>query len=117
MKRGEIWTAAGGSEYTTKPRPVLILQDDRFEPIESVTICTFTTDTTEAAVFRVPVEPDVLNGLDSASRLMVDKITTLRKTRLRSQIGRLADEDMARVNRAVLVFLGFTGATTTRRAR
>jgi mRNA interferase MazF len=29
MRRGEIWTVAGGGDYTGKPRPALILQDDR----------------------------------------------------------------------------------------
>lgn len=31
MKRGEIWTVAGGKDYGGKPRPVLIIQDDRFD--------------------------------------------------------------------------------------
>jgi mRNA-degrading endonuclease toxin of MazEF toxin-antitoxin module len=30
VKRGEIWTAAGGV-YASKPRPSLIIQDDRFD--------------------------------------------------------------------------------------
>jgi mRNA interferase MazF len=37
---------------------------------------------------------------------MVDKITTVPKTRIGAHIGRLADEDMVRLNRAALVFLG-----------
>jgi mRNA interferase MazF len=117
MGRGEIWSAAGGGDYTTKPRPVLILQDDRFDALESVTICSFTTDESDAPIARVLVQPDEVNGLQTASRVMVDKITTLRKTRLGSQIGRLQEDDMARVNQAVLVFLGFSGPTRRRRSR
>jgi mRNA interferase MazF len=30
MKRGEIWSVAGGGDYTNKPRPVVIVQDDQF---------------------------------------------------------------------------------------
>jgi mRNA interferase MazF len=60
----------------------------------------------------VPVEPDEINGLASASHLMADKITTVRRCRLRERIGRLNDEDMVRVNRAVLVSLGLAGAYT-----
>ncbi len=41
MKRGEIWTAAGGKDYAGKPRPVVIVQDDRFDAIESITVCPF----------------------------------------------------------------------------
>jgi mRNA interferase MazF len=37
---------------------------------------------------------------------MLDKITTIPKAKIGMRIGRLADEDMVRLNRAVLVFLG-----------
>lgn len=107
MKRGEVWTAAGrGGDYTRKPRPVVILQDDRFDAVASVTICPFTTNPTDAPLFRVPVEPSELNGLDAPSRIMVDKITTVRRTRLRTIIGRLDDDVVLRLNQAILVFLG-----------
>ena len=58
MRRGEIWTAAAGSGYTGKPRPVVIVQDDRFDATDSVTVCAFTTDPTEAPLIRLPVVPD-----------------------------------------------------------
>ena len=106
MKRGEIWTVAGGKDYAGKPRPVVILQDDRFDLTDSVTVCAFTTDPTDAPLFRLTVEPGESNGLPSVCRLMVDKITTVPKARIGARIGRLADEDIVRLNRAVLVFLG-----------
>jgi len=37
---------------------------------------------------------------------MVDKVTTVPKSRLGQRIGRLADEDLLRLNRSLLVFLG-----------
>jgi mRNA interferase MazF len=107
VKRGEIWTVSGGGAYTGKPRPVVILQDDRFDATASVTICAFTSDPTPAPLFRLHVEPNERNGLDVACRLMVDKITTVPKTKIGKLIGRLDDEDVVRMNRAVLVFLGF----------
>ncbi len=109
MKRGEIWTVAGGNDYASKPRPVVILQDDRFDATDSITVCAFTTDPTDAPLFRLPVEPDQTNGLRARCRLMVDKITTVPKARIGSYIGRLGDEDVVRLNRAVLVFLGIAG--------
>lgn len=112
MKRGEIWTVSGGGAYTGKPRPVVILQDDRFDATASITVCAFTTDPTPAPLFRLAVEPTEGNGLNLASQLMVDKITTVPKARIGEHIGRLGDEDMVRLNRAVLVFLGFAGAAT-----
>lgn len=109
MRRGEVWTAAGGGDYTGKPRPVVILQDDRFDATDSVTVCAFTTDPTDAPLFRVLVEPSDLNGLEAPSRLMADKVTTVRRSRLGVRVGRLSDEDLVRLNQAVLVFLGFGG--------
>ncbi len=106
MKRGEIWIAAAGQDYAGKPRPVVILQDDRFEMTESILVCPFTTDPTDAPLFRLPVVPEPNNGLRALSRLMVDKITPIPKSKLGARIGRLADEDIIRLNRAVMVFLG-----------
>jgi mRNA interferase MazF len=106
VRRGEIWTVAGGKDYAGKPRPVVILQDDRFDRTASVTVCAFTTDPTDAPLFRLLIEPSETNGLRAASRLMVDKITTVLKTRIGTLVGRLGDEDILRLNRAVLVFLG-----------
>lgn len=111
MKRGEIWTVAGGTDYAGKPRPAAILQDDRFDMTDSVTICGFTTDPTQAPYIRVAIEPSNVNGLSAACRLMIDKITTVRRARLGVRVGRLADEDIARLNSAVLVFLGIAGRT------
>lgn len=109
MRRGEIWTAAGGKDYAGKPRPVVIVQDDRFDATDSITICAFTTDPTDAPLFRLPVAPTERNGLRQPSRLMADKITTVAKTKLGSRLGRLDDEDLVRLNRALVVFLGLAG--------
>ena len=105
MKRGEIWTLSGRG-YAGKPRPAVIVQDDRFDATASVTICAFTTDATEAPLFRLAIEPDGHNGLRLASRLMVDKITTVSKSRLGERIGRLSTPELVRLNRAIAVFLG-----------
>lgn len=88
---------------------MVILQDDRFDATDSVTVCPFTTDPTEAPLFRVVIEPDVINGLAERSSLMVDKITTVHRSKLGERIGRLGDDDIVRLGRAVLVFLGFAG--------
>ncbi len=109
MKRGEVWTAAGGKDYAGKPRPIVIVQDDRFGATSSITICAFTTDPTDAPLFRIAVEPSATNGLATTSRLMVDKIATMPKLKLDSRIGRLADEDLLRLNRAMMIFLGLAG--------
>jgi mRNA interferase MazF len=109
VKRGEVWTVSGGASYAGKPRPAVIVQEDRFEGTDSITLCVFTTDPTDAPLFRLLIEPTDRNGLKSASRLMVDKITTVPKARLGKRIGRLRDEDVVRMNRALTVFLGLAG--------
>src|SRR5271165_1381976 len=106
MKRGDIWTVAGGQDHAGKPRPVVIVQDDSFDGTDSIIVCAFTTDETEAPLFRLAVEPNERNGLRATCRLMVDKITTVPKAKVGARIGRLDDEDMLRLNQAVLVFLG-----------
>jgi mRNA interferase MazF len=106
MKRGEIWTVAGGGAYTGKPRPSVIVQDDAFDATHSITICAFTSDPTEAPLFRVRVEPDEVNGLTSLSTLMVDKITTVPRDKIGRRVGQLRDEDLLRLNQAMIVFLG-----------
>ena len=106
MKRGEVWTVSGGSRYAGKPRPAVIVQEDRFDSTTSITLCVFTTDPTEAPLLRMLIEPTDRNGLSSASRLMIDKVTTVPKARLGKRIGKLNDEDVVRLNRALTVFLG-----------
>jgi mRNA interferase MazF len=109
VRRGEVWTASGGSGYAGKPRPVVIIQDDRFAATQSVTICGLTTAPIEADLARPLVEPTPENGLRTPSRLMADKITTVPRRLLRDRIGRLSEEDMQALNLAILVFLGLAG--------
>ena len=109
MRRGEIWTVADAKDYAGKPRPAVVLQDDRFDATDSVTVCAITTDPTEAPLFRILISPNERNGLNALCRLMVDKITTVPKNKLRHRIGRLDAKDMQRVNQAILIFLGLGG--------
>lgn len=106
MRRGEIWTVSGRKEYAGKPRPAVVVQDDAFHATNSITVCAFTTDPTEAVLIRLPIAANEENGLRLHCRLMVDKITSVAKSKLREHIGRLGDEDFLRLNRAMLVFLG-----------
>lgn len=106
MKRGEVWTVAGAQHHAGKPRPVVIIQHDRFDATASITICPFTTNPVEAPFIRIPVEPHDSNGLRAQSRLMVDKITTVPRAKLDTRIGQLDNDILAELNRAIFVFLG-----------
>ncbi|MEO7648623.1 MAG: type II toxin-antitoxin system PemK/MazF family toxin [Gemmatimonadaceae bacterium] len=115
MKRGEIWMVAGGGAYTGKPRPCVIVQDDAFDATQSITICAFTSDATEAPLFRIRVEPEPRNGLSATSSLMVDKITTVPKDKIGTHAGQLSDEDLLRLNQAMIVFLGLARSARSRK--
>ena len=115
MKRGEVWTVSGGPDYAGKPRPAVIVQDDAFDATASITICPFTTHVAAAPLLRLKIEPSAGNGLRTASQLMIDKITTVSKNKLESRVGRLSVEDIVRLNRAVLVFLGLAGSASSPR--
>jgi mRNA interferase MazF len=105
MKRGEVWTVSDRGS-AGKPRPCAIVQDDRFDATGSIAICAFTSDETAAPHLRLRIEPDERNGLRVPSCLMVDRVTTVQKDKLGNRIGVLSAEDTARINRALLVFLG-----------
>lgn len=106
MRRGDIVTVAGGV-YASKPRPALVVQDDRFDATDSVTVCPFTTTEVDAPLMRVPVVANEANGLGQDSYLMVDKITTVRKSNARTVLGRLEATSLVEFERRLLVFLGF----------
>lgn len=106
MRRGDIYTAAARGTYSGKPRPVVVIQDDRFDATASVTVVPFTTSEVEAPLLRIPVQASDITGLTQISQLMVDKVTTVPRASLSQQVGRLSDGDLVRLNRALLVFLG-----------
>lgn len=106
MKRGDIYTASVRGPHTGKARPVVVLQNDHFDGTASVTVCPLTTSSVSAPLARLLVEASEMNGLGEASYLMVDKVTTMPRQNLRTRLGRLAHEDMVRLSRAVIVFLG-----------
>lgn len=114
MRRGEIWTVAGGAAYAGKPRPAVIVQDDRFDANDSIVVCPLTTDPTLAPVFRIPILPSVQSGLRSPCRMMVDKLTAVPRRRLGSPVGSLTSKEMQSLNRAIFVFLGLSEAAPSK---
>ena len=100
---------AGGPEYAGKPRPVVIVHDDRFSNIESVTFVAFTTNLLVSPLTRLAVEPSLTNGLLKQCQLMIDKISSAPKPKLGRRVGDLSGEDMVRLNRAFVVYLGLAG--------
>ena len=107
MRRGEVWLVAGGV-YASKPRPALIVQDDRFET-DSVTVCPFTTTEVDAPLLRLPIPADAISGIDQPSFVMIDKLTTVRRGNVGERVGTLTPAQLTEFERRALVFLGFAG--------
>lgn len=103
--RGEIWTVAGGG-YASKPRPALVIQDDRFDDVGSVTVIPLTSTLKDAPLLRIPVEPSERTGLTQKSQLMIDKLTTVPLANAHKRVGHLTATELVEVERALLVFLG-----------
>jgi mRNA interferase MazF len=109
VRRGDIYIAGARGANAGKPRLVVIVQDDRFDATASVTVCPLTTDSVEAPLSRIAIQPTATTGIDQPSQIMVDKITTMPRANIRDRLGRLADADLVRLDRARAVFLGLAG--------
>lgn len=108
MNRGDLWTVAGGV-YASKPRPALIIQDDRYDATDSVTVLPLTSTLVDAPLLRVSVDATELSGLRQSSQVMIDKLTTVRRSNVQEKIGRLSTSQLVEVERAMLAFLGLAG--------
>ena len=106
MRRGDIVTVAGGV-YASKPRPALVVQDDRFDATDSLTVCPLTTTDVEAPLLRVAVPANAETCLSQDSYVMVDKITTVRRSNAHAGLVRLARTTLVAFERPILVLLGF----------
>jgi mRNA interferase MazF len=105
MRRGDLISVVLVRDYG-KPRPAIIVQSDEFQ-LDSITVVPLTSDRLSLEVFRVRLEPSDANGLRQKSQVMIDKMTTLPRAKTGSLIGRVSDEDMALLDRALAAFLGF----------
>jgi mRNA interferase MazF len=102
---GDIVTVAMSGDYG-KPRPALVVQDDAFAALESVTVLRLTSDLRDAPLVRITMQPSAANGLRLASQVMVDKAATIPRRRLGERIGRADASTMATINDALSRFLG-----------
>jgi mRNA interferase MazF len=108
-RRGEIWAVSLGSSDAAAARYAIILQDNAFDATGAVTICLSSVLTLPAPLLRVAIEPSPRNGLNAATDFMIDKLTTISRPQLTRRIGSVADEEMAAITRAIVVFLGLAG--------
>jgi mRNA interferase MazF len=105
VKRGDVVTIVLPGAYG-KPRPALVIQSELFEALGSVTVLPVTSELRAAPLLRIAIEPSTGNGLRKKSQVMVDKIQTVRRDKVGTTIGRMHEDAIVAVDRALAIFLG-----------
>ena len=106
IKRGDIVVTAFQGDLK-KPRPAVILHADEYIEIhQTLLMCPFSTFLADSPNFRPTITPSSENGLESTSQIMVDKTTHARKETIRQVIGKLGNDDMARLEAALINITG-----------
>jgi mRNA interferase MazF len=105
IRRGDLVTIAWAGDYG-KPRPALVIQDDAFEALASITVLPLTSELRDWTLFRITIEPSQGTGLRRRSQVMVHKAATVSRSRIGQRIGRLDPETILAVSAALAKFLG-----------
>ena len=105
LRRGDLVSAVLAGDYG-KPRPVLIMQDDAFSALQSLTVLPLTSELHDSSLVRIRVEPSAGNGLQRRSDIMVDKTQTVTRAKIGRRIGALDETAMRSTSRALANFLG-----------
>ena len=105
ISRGDLVTTVLAGEYG-KPRPVLVVQSDAFSELTSLTVLPLTSDLHDWPLFRVTVEPNRQNGLQTLSQIMIDKAATVPHRKIGKRVGQLDSRTMRATDIALARFLG-----------
>ncbi len=107
LRRGDIVLVAVKGPYTSKPRPVVIVQaTETLDLMESITVCPITSVETGADFVRVSVAAGRRSGLNLDSWIMADKVVTVPRSALRSEpIGRVDAREMTGLEAALRAWL------------
>ena len=111
IKRGELYYAdlspVVGSEQGGI-RPVLVVQNDVGNKYSPTVIAAAVTSKINKAKLPTHIELSSNSyGLQKDSVILLEQIRTLDKRRLKERIGELSDATMNRVDKAILISLGF----------
>ncbi len=105
ISRGDLVSVVLSGDYG-KPRPALVVQDDAFSALPSLTLLPLTSDLRDAPLVRITAEPSRDNGLQRRSQVIIDKAATVPHSRLGRRIGQLDADTMRSVGAALARFLG-----------
>ena len=107
LQRGDIVYVAVKGPYTTKPRPVVVVQaTETLDLMESVTVCPVTSVDLGAHFVRVPITTGRRSGLDRDSWIMADKVVTVPRSAMKSSpVGRLDARELSQLEEALRTWL------------
>jgi mRNA interferase MazF len=105
VKRGDIVVVSSQGDYG-KPRPAVVVQSDALAGADSVLVSLLTSETIDAPLYRLMVQPDDANGLRMPSQVMVDKIVAIPRAKSSAPIGSLDKTAMVALNHMLAVMIG-----------
>jgi hypothetical protein len=105
MMRGDLVTIAMQGDFG-KPRPALVIQANPFSEHTSVAVLPITSTIVAAPLLRVTVSSGMENGLKDPSQIMVDKIMTVKRSKVGAIFGHIDANTLVEVERCLAVFLG-----------
>lgn len=105
MKRGDLVTIAMQGDFG-KPRPALVIQANHFSESVTVTVLPVTSTLVAAPLLRIELQPEMENGLQKPSQVMIDKIMTVKREKVGPTFGQLDANVLVEVERCLALFLG-----------
>lgn len=106
MKRGDIWSAATGSGFGSKPRPVVIVQSDNYINGPNILVALCQTAIEEPNEVRPRLTPNSVNGLNEMSDVAVDLLVAVPRRKFGNPIGRVSEQELAEIDAMLVLVLG-----------
>ncbi len=102
MKRGDIFATIGRGDFSTKPRPSLVVQADAFNTYHpAITVCPITSELTGDELYRIPLAANDKTNLMADSEVEIDLLQAIRRERFGHRIGEISDVAMEQVDQAL----------------
>jgi mRNA interferase MazF len=106
LKRGDVVLVRAPGSYG-KPGPGVVVQSNYFKDTGSLTVLLMTSYLHDGLpLVRHRIMPSSVNGLLSVSEVMIDKLFTIPRERLRQKIGHLSSTEMVEITASLALFLG-----------
>jgi len=105
MNRGDIVICTLHKDLG-KARPAIVIQSDLFNATHNTTVvCPLTTHLVDASLFRLSLEPSKQHGVLQASQIMIDKMSAIKKERIKNTVGKLTKSELETLNHAIKMWL------------